>query len=534
MPYKPFKNGNEYGVYKVGPKGRRMGKSLGNHDTLKGAYQQIADIESDESKAKEYDEIGAEREYALQIVANGMAYAGRFDEALAVAGYIDNHSIKAYVYRTIAEAMYQAQDVRTDEVFAYARQEALMIENEYVQAYVLSGLVQVLVYCDRLDMALDVALSIGGEMQKEVIKTLYKAFQIHRAEGSKVYFKEAEDGSIWMVGLYSNKFEDRQGEILSEASHLDYIDWANTKGFKPVITMYHLPRQRPGFWHAVMKAYEDGRLETDVVNNVVRSVFREYAIAEVQHLFYSNGFAGVLAKVYDHRIEGVKRLMTGQYDLGMSHGFTLIELNDNIYTKYRSFEMTVLLRDRAANENTELFFEEDKAVREEDKKVLAEVLGDEVVAEIERDTSVKGADLQNRGVNFKEGDEAEEVPANEDAGVEEPVEEKSDEAQTESDAEFVDTVNKMAQALGLPQLNEILVERFNAFEEKIAELEGQIEALKADEDTKIAQQYIPTFDWMKIARPTQDEANVRSNGEQKKATEDYGWLRDGFWPGLAK
>src|SRR5690606_25245935 len=160
-------------------------------------------------------------------------------------------------------------------------------------------------------------------------------------------------------------------------------------------------------------------------------------------------------------------------------------------------------------------FEEDKAVREEDKKVLAEVLGDEVVAEIERDTSVKGADLQNRGVNFKEGDEAEEVPANEDAGVEEPVEEKSDEAQTEPDAEFVDTVNKMAQALGLPQLNEILVERFNAFEEKIAELEGQIEALKADEDTKIAQQYVPTFDWMKIARPTQDEANVRSNGEQK-------------------
>src|SRR5574341_198063 len=64
-------------------------------------------------------------------------------------------------------------------------------------------------------------------------------------------FKDKK-GQWWFFGIYSNKYEDRDEEILSEKAHKEYIKWLNKTGFQPVITAYHQPRMPLGFWSAVL------------------------------------------------------------------------------------------------------------------------------------------------------------------------------------------------------------------------------------------------------------------------------------------
>jgi hypothetical protein len=57
-----------------------------------------------------------------------------------------------------------------------------------------------------------------------------------------VTFKQDKNGDWWFIGLYSNKFKDREEEIISEEAHREYTEWARSKGIKPQITLFHMPR----------------------------------------------------------------------------------------------------------------------------------------------------------------------------------------------------------------------------------------------------------------------------------------------------
>lgn len=528
MPYEVYTVEGRECVYKKGPNGR-MGRSLGCHDSKRQGYQQIAAIEANESKSKEYDEVGSEREYALSAVVRGFVREGRYDNALMTMEYIQSHGVKVHLYTSLAEAMYESKDDRVDEMFTKARQEARMIEDELSRTYALSDIVYRLVWCDRVDMALEVALSIGGEMSKSLIKTLYKAV-VGEPEVPKntVKIKEDADGNVWLIGIYSNKWEDRQKEILSEASHLDYVKWVKEKGFKPVITLYHQPKMRPGFWATTMKAFDDGRISADAMNSLVESAFSQYSIAQVEGVFYENGFAGVIAKVYDHRKDAIKKIAKDNYDLGMSHGFTLIEMNDNIYTKYRSFEQTLLMRGRAANVNTAIYISEETNVGPDEEKLLKEVLSEDEFDNLKKTLAFKAEELDASGIAFKGDEEGEDVKTADEPEVE--VEEDKQEPEGKKA-----NVEELALALGLPELQDILAERFREYDEQIEALKAEIVTLRKSEDEKIADQYRPTFAWNNIQRPSQMQENVKeTDGKEKSDAKATAWVAENAWGNLSK
>lgn len=348
-----------------------------------------------------------------------------------------------------------------------------------------------------------------------------KLTRLYKSEGMPVpgaksfaTFKQDKAGDWWFIGLYSNKFEDREQEIISEAAHKEYVAWANEKGFQPPVTAYHLPRQKPGFWKKVMTAYESDKISTDAMNGLMESAYRKYALARTQHLFYSNGFVGVVAKVYQEKIEAAKRLSESDYDLGMSHGFTNVQISDNIFDRYRSFEFSLLLRDRAANLFTFGRIMEGQTVfSDQDKKVLNDIepgLADE----LDEVTSKMSQTLEEGGVAFKQEGEEEEAPA--------PDEETTPEE--ESGKGYTALVSKLVADLGLNDLQKVLQTNFETIDKRFGALEQLVEKVQKTEDEQIAAQYYRP-DWSKISRPTASKDNIvpETQPEAKKDTGVPGW-----------
>jgi hypothetical protein len=54
------------------------------------------------------------------------------------------------------------------------------------------------------------------------------------------------DGRMRWYARYSNNFKDRDGEIITEAAHKEYIDWAASGGVYPELWLWHTPGTRFG------------------------------------------------------------------------------------------------------------------------------------------------------------------------------------------------------------------------------------------------------------------------------------------------
>jgi hypothetical protein len=314
-------------------------------------------------------------------------------------------------------------------------------------------------------------------------------------EHKMISFKQDSSGHWWFIGIYSNKFKDRQDEILSEESHKDFVEWVSKNGVKPQVTLLHQPKPRRGFWSSVLMAFDTGLINKDVFNSVMRDYYKEFAIAETERLIYSNGFTVVVAKVHENRIPQVNRLKNSDITLGMSHGFVPLKTDGNIYERYRSFEFSVLPLSRAANAFTETHIME-VVMEKEDKKWLdgiQEGLGEA----IEQATESKAEELIENGTEFKE-----EVP------VEEVAKEEVEETTPQID------LDGLVKALNLDGLIEAIKEQLSQRDQKIESLETRIKELEKDEDTKVASLYQPN--WQKsFANPLETPVEeVKSDGNK--------------------
>jgi len=319
-----------------------------------------------------------------------------------------------------------------------------------------------------------------------------------------ISFKQDDSGQWWFVGMYSNKFKDRDGEILTEASHKEYIDWLKETGVKPQITLMHQP-QSPGFWSMVMKAYNYGLINTDVLNAVMKDFYKEYAIGQTEHVIYANGFTVVLAKVYESRIPQIEAMKSMDIEWGMSHGFVALNNSGNILEKYRSFEFSVLPKSRAANWWTDAQFREvSMPLTQQDKDILEKVQAG-LANEVEAVTATKEAELVNDGVDFKEV--TEEVAAEETPIV-------TEEANKEV-SDFNTIVETMKVALNLEGLVEAFKVELAKRDESIVALENRIKTLEVDEDQKVASLYTPN--WQKaFAASSAPEIDKSGEGDPKK------------------
>lgn len=345
--------------------------------------------------------------------------------------------------------------------------------------------------------------------------------------------KDSED-QWWFFGLYSNRFKDLDQEILSEDSHKEYIQWLKTSGFKPVITAYHLPRAKdPEFWVKVFNVFEGN---VPVLQKIVDGFYKSMAFAKVERVVYMNGFTAVLGKFMPGK-EHIAENLSKMKGLGMSHGFISKDSSANIFNIYRTFEMSVLRSVRAANPFTlsgALMQKgktmagqkaSEKALTPEDRKALAELFGEEVINKVEQGTE-KAAEVLMRLVDYKDAveDKAEgEEVVEETENAEEK--ETPDEKDVETPVLSVEAVAKATRETfeGLQPVIIEMQEKIDAQEKKIAVLEAQlsesakeVKEIKKSEDQKIAESWLPAFNWRGGYSPAQADDNLVDKKEKEE------------------
>ncbi len=368
---------------------------------------------------------------------------------------------------------------------------------------------------------------------------------------AQVKFFKDKQGQWWMMGIYSNRWMDREQEIISEAAHKEYAEWVNKTGFKPQVVVYHLPHLPEGFWEKVWDRWGNN---VEKLNQVVKQAYSKTSIGEVQRIVYLNGFSMSVAKIYPEKYEVVEKLASLS-DVGMSHGFLVYAVSDpddfsslkdtvNIIEKYRSHEVSVLLRERAANYGTApIFVEEKKVYSAKDREfILAAGVPEDVIDALDMNTKeasevmdaildhkeladpeaavespsvtpptpeTKASDMPMMDEEEDEEDDMEdedkkksdekETPAAETPVTETPVAEAKETTSTE------EIVSAVVKALNIEQLQTLLsdlVTNQQKMAEEIASLkaahvavEENVKVLAKSEDEKIAEKLTPVVNW---------------------------------------
>lgn len=206
---------------------------------------------------------------------------------------------------------------------------------------------------------------------------------------SFMVFKDLNDTWRWF-GWVSNKWRDRDtianpekgGEILTDESHKEYVDWVDKA---PDSRMPKLLA-----WHTMETAHE-GRADW---------------------MDYADGFLMASGPLTAGEAKSILRVAE-DFDLGMSHGFLALskDPNEGLIHMYRAFENSFLPLEVAANPWTEfrsiMKEVEEMGLTQKKRGFLSKLMGESFVEEIEQETEAKASELQEAGVDFKEGEEPE-------------------------------------------------------------------------------------------------------------------------------
>jgi len=330
---------------------------------------------------------------------------------------------------------------------------------------------------------------------------------------------KAVDGSFRWLGWVSNKFMDREGEILTDEAHKDYIAWldAHPKA-APQLWTYHTPgtqrESKADFW-----AYLNG------------------------FLILGGKLTEQEAKVFDNVSD----------DLGMSHGFYVLGKQQNLINKYRTFEATVLPRRAAANPWTEFNVKElgNMALTNDQRQMLAQLHGEDFANALEDGTKQRAEVLESAGIQSKQKEDgaigggkadgsiagSKEIPA--DAVLVEEIQ------ATESEVEAVlntadlaksvaDLVTKQLNPAGLHEAIKTLNESNSANATAIENVVKRLEALELSDDQKMANELapkVPGIDWMGGFRASAEKATVVTEKEKetfKNSKPDESWASNLF------
>ncbi len=202
-------------------------------------------------------------------------------------------------------------------------------------------------------------------------------------DSSLTLFKEA-DGTLRFVALMSNRYRDRDAEIIPAAAHREFVESLDASSYKNASGG---PAMEAWLWHTPGTKW-----------------------GEVDWSEYFNGFM-VVSGIVDKGYEDVAERLARDTDLGISHGFNyLTDVEDrSIISHYRAFEFSALPLSVASNPYTALAViqEEAKAmaadnsIPEAKRPFMADKLGEARIQELEADTARRDAALQSAGVESK-------------------------------------------------------------------------------------------------------------------------------------
>lgn len=307
-------------------------------------------------------------------------------------------------------------------------------------------------------------------------------------------------GAYRWFAWVSNKWVDREGEILTDAAHKDYIQFLDAN-----------PDKAPELWlwHTPGTAYEK----------------------QADWWDYNNGFLVFSGLLTDTEAQPyVNKTVTAE-PIGVSHGFYKLAGTGKYITKYRTFEISPLPLDRAANSHTAFYLMMEEKMEEKQfeprrRQFLVERLGEDHVKRLEEATEDRAKVLTEIGADWKELNDAYEA---------EIAAEKATEVKAAAEPMVKEVVASVIEAMNLEGLQNVLkamneqVAMIPAMEAKIAAMGAEIEALKALDDEKITKAFAPveTMIWdLSVTKAEKDTAAEKDVEELVKETTQAGfeWL----------
>lgn len=226
----------------------------------------------------------------------------------------------------------------------------------------------------RISAAIGRISGATDEQKANLRERLSAVKELPEGDVGGIRFIKSADGSLRWWGLYTNAYQDSQDEIFPAASHKDYAEWAEKEGRYPELRTWHIPGTRLG--------------STEMIG------FDE-----------DTGFMVAAGTIDKKRERVVKSLKESGVPLGLSHGYNYSRggLVDGVYVGgYKTFEISVLPRDRAANKLTAFGAQEDLMLTDAKKAFLKEHFGDEEAALIEQTANDLAAKAKAAGLSYKE------------------------------------------------------------------------------------------------------------------------------------
>lgn len=366
-------------------------------------------------------------------------------------------------------------------------------------------------------------------------------------------------GEAYVLLTYSNKWEDREGDIISKAAHQQFAKDVNEGGLRPQITPFHQPSLSEEFW---LKVFSYFGHDIPKLNAIIKRVYRDTgsAIAEVDRVVYMNGFSIMVGKVYPDMMDVAERL-AAMPDIGSSHGFVASDFKQRsngsmIVDRYWSFEGSPLPRNRAANPLTALAFKEKSSMKVFTKKQKADLTKadseflrglfgasrwekiQDNYAELE---PVLDGILAHKAMMDQPDDEDTEDTEETEGAAKSTVKKEIQETETPADAAPAETdtalaavdvdaiAEKVLKAMNVDELKGLLgtiVQRLDAHEKKLEgvdDLEKAVEKTTKSIDERIAYELSPVS-WLpglKGLSPSESDATVAADQEtaKEKATE---------------
>lgn len=298
-------------------------------------------------------------------------------------------------------------------------------------------------------------------------------------DSSLTLFKDRDD-TLRFVALMSNRYRDRDKEIIPEAAHRDFVGALDRAGYKDAEGK---PAMEAWLWHTVGTKW-----------------------GSVDWAEYVNGFM-VVSGTVDKGYEDVAERLAADSNLGVSHGFKYLtdEADRSIITHYRSFEFSALPLDVASNPYTALAviqeeakaMAKDNGIPEEKRGFIAGKLGEDRAAELEADTARRDTALQGAGVESKEAGDG--VPADgAPAGTADTLAAAAVKALTES---------KIMADMGTA---------LKAVADGQVALAARMDALEKTDDKKVGDLFQSRVGSIADNRPSQDDDNVIDKAEAEK------------------
>lgn len=203
-------------------------------------------------------------------------------------------------------------------------------------------------------------------------------------------FKQA-DGSWGWAAVWSNAFEDRDGEAFSLKAHQDYVEWVDEKKSErmPELWYFHAP---PAFGS---KGEPKGMGRAQALD--VTADGMAFAVGTFEPWAVE---AGIPEKLKEAAEAG---------ELGVSHGYhyPLEKFEGGVYKQFRTYEISPLPRWAEANDLTTFMVAEGEkgqtmSFNAGKRKDIEAILGPERTAQAESFLTQLGATAKQHGLSMKE------------------------------------------------------------------------------------------------------------------------------------